>query len=111
MANDNGKILRIADLRAAIAGRMEDTASAPHDVLQMDFETHHDLKSAEGSADAIDVLRAAVRKVVPTLSDDEIAKYNMKQAEAILMLSGAGIAAVERLFPNAVRPESLISPA
>jgi hypothetical protein len=103
-------VLRIEELRNRVAGQME-VAGELHDVLQMDFETHHDLNVADGTANGIDALRVAVQKVVPSLAAETVARFNLDQAQAILTLSGAGITGVERMFPNAIGPESSTSPA
>lgn len=105
------KVLRLDQLRNKVAGQLE-VEGKSHDVLQMDFATHHDFAAAaEGSADGVEALRTTVQKVVPTLDAETIDRLNMDQAQAIIAFSGAGIEAVERLFPNAVRPESETSPA
>jgi hypothetical protein len=105
------KILSIAELRKRTAGEMEFEDGERHDVLQMDFETHQRLSAVDDSPDSFAVLRDVVRKVVPSLRDEQIMGLTPEIAQAILTMSGAGIAAVERLFPNAVRPEGQTSPA
>lgn len=108
------KILRIKNLRDIVAGEVEverpDGSVEKHNVLQMDFDAHQALAAAEGSAESITVLREIVQKVVPTLAAETVGTFNPDTAQAILTLSGAGIDAVEKLFPNAVSPEPPTSP-
>lgn len=101
------KIVRLAELRGIIVGQIEDNSGVTHDVLNnLDFDEHQRLKESETNGDGVIAMRDAVKRVVPTLSDKEIGTINSEQAQAILMLAGAGLAAVERLFPNAVRSET-----
>lgn len=95
------KKLRIAELCNSVAGTMEDLAGQDHNVLQLDLETQQAIEQGDGSMETV---RAAVKKAVPTLPDGEIGKYTFDQLQAILMMAGAGIDAVEKAFPNAVRP-------
>lgn len=100
------KILRVAEIQATVVGRVEGPTGVLHDVLPLTFDTHQRLAAAEGSANSLAELRACVESVVPTMSAAEVGGLTAQSAEAILMLAGAGIEAVEKMFPNAVRPET-----
>lgn len=100
------KILRLTDLQAKIVGQVEGPTGVVHDVRPLTFDTHQRLATAEGSENSMTELQACVRAVVPTMTPEEIGQLTTESAQAILMLAGAGIEAVERMFPNAVRPET-----
>ena len=99
------KVLRLADVQNAVAGPLVTAKGVRHDVRQLDFDAHQALQQAD-DATGIDVLRSAVGRVVPTMTPEEIGALTVASAQAILMLAGAGIAAVEGAFPNAVGPET-----
>lgn len=99
------KVLYLDELRNRVAGQF-DLDGKKHDVLQIDFETHQRLTASDGTADSLAAIRESVRKVAPTLTEEQLLGMNLDMAQAVLTLSGAGIAAVEVMFPNAVRPES-----
>lgn len=106
------KILRIAEIQAALAGQVEGPTGTIHDVRPLTFDTHQRLTAADGSGDSVAELRACVEAVVPTMTAAEVGGLTSASAQAILMLAGAGIEAVEKMFPNAVRPAtSSTSPA
>ena len=104
------KVLKLNALRNPVAGQIELADGSVHDVLTMDFGTHHSLESADAK-DSVSAVREAVRKVVPSLTDQEVDALQIEEGQAIMTLSGAGIEAVEKMFPNAVRPEGQTSPA
>lgn len=100
------KILRVAEIQAASVGQVEGPTGVVHDVRPLTFDTHQRLAAAEGAANSLAELRACVEAVVPTMSAAEVGGLTSASAEAILMLAGAGIEAVEKMFPNAMRPET-----
>lgn len=102
------KILRIDVLRSRIVGEIE-IDGASHNVKPMTFAAHQTLEGADDRS-SIAAMRDAVRLVVPTLSDEQLASLDADIGKAILTLAGAGIEAVEALFPNAVSPEGPTSP-
>lgn len=103
------KVISITHLRERVAGRME-INGAEHDVRQVTAGVYQSLKGAAPSEN-MDAIIASVREVVPTLTPEEVAKLTRDQMEAILMCAGGGIERVEAMFPNAVGPETPISPA
>ena len=100
------KILRIAEIQSSVVGQMEWPVGTIHDVRPLTFDTHQRLQHAESSADSLSELRACVAEVVPTMATEDLGRLAATSAQAILMLAGAGIEAVEKMFPNAVRPET-----
>lgn len=104
-------VLKVAALRDAVAGEMEDSTGTLHNVLSITFDQQQALMAAEEGLDEMTRVRRLVRQLVPTLTETELGSYNLEQAKAISAVSTAGIRAVERAFPNAVGPASVTSPA
>jgi hypothetical protein len=100
------KILRVAEIQAEVVGQMESHTGAVHDVRPLTFDTYQRLTAADATANSLLELRACVEAVVPTLTTEEVGQLTAASAQAILTLAGAGIEAVEAMFPNAVRPET-----
>lgn len=100
------KVVRLAPLRDLVAGQIEDNSGKVHDVRQLDFDENQRLAEADGTANGITAIRNAVKRVVPTMSDAEIGTLTTDQAQVILTLAGAGMQAVEKLFPNVLGSET-----
>lgn len=101
------KMLTIDTLRR----RVVDTITVDgkrHDVLALDFATHEMLEKSEtlSPGEGVAAVRRAVKYVVPTLTDEEIGRLEVDHAQQILMLANSNVEVVEKMFPNAVRPET-----
>lgn len=114
----SGRVLRLTELRSAIAGQVEDSTGMAHDVHSITFEQHQGLMAtnvADADAPTVDEMtrvKNLVAQLVPTLPKNELMQLNLEAAKAITAMATAGIAAVEAAFPNAVGPASTtISPA
>jgi hypothetical protein len=110
-------VLRVAELRNAVAGQMQDFAGNVHDILSITHEQHQGLMATHvanpdaPTPDEMTRVRRLVEQLVPTLSKEEILKYNLEICKAITATATAGIKAVESAYPNAVGPASMTSPA
>lgn len=104
-------VLKVGNLRNAVAGEMEDSTGRLHDVLSITFDQQQALLAQDESVDEMTRVRRLVAELVPTLAAAELGTYNLEQAKAITAVASAGVRAVERAFPNAVGPASGTSPA
>lgn len=104
-------VLRLADLRSAVAGQIQDSKGTVHDVLSITFEQHQGLIATDVTADEMTRVRVLVEQLVPTLPKAEVMALSLQAATAITAMATAGIKAVEDAYPNAVGPASEISPA
>ena len=101
--NDQKNVVSISTARKKIMGPIM-VDGVEHDVRQLDFGTNHRIGEAEGSARYLDVIRDAVRTVCPTLSVEQVDAMGLDEGQVILLYAGAGIEAVEKMFPNVVSP-------
>lgn len=103
------KILRLDLIESPIAGTMELANGDRHDVLQPTVRQQQVLVAVEqnpGAADFLEMYRV-VRELVPTLTDDQFGALSNEQVTAIVTMASGNIEAVEKLFPNAVSPETV----
>lgn len=101
--------LRFESVRRRVAGEIE-IDGCIHPVLQMDVATQETLEKPD-PGDGLKVAREAVRKLVPSITNEDLGVLYFDDLEKILMLAGAGLEAVEKAFPNASGPEGQTSPA
>lgn len=103
------KVLRIAELRNAVAGQIEDSTGRLHDVRQIDLETYQAFKNPPDGVDEFEYIFEVAKKLVPSLPLEELQSLGLEAARAITMMAGGGIDLVEAQFPNAVRPATAVS--
>lgn len=108
--SDNGKVLDLRSLQNAIAGKIE-IKEGRHDVLRFNAEQYQiALNLQTDPMLAIERTVALVVEIVPTLTVEQVRKQDPLVLQAIITLASQGIAAVEKLFPNAASPETSTFP-
>jgi hypothetical protein len=106
--SDNVKVLSISSLRQPVAGIVEiDGERYP---VRKYTGLQYQRAAALSPASPVTELYGLVQEVVPALPAPALLALDREQVEAILLLANQGIAAVERLFPNALSPEPPTSP-
>lgn len=104
------KILRLDRIQHPVAGQFQlEPNGTIHDVLQPTVSGQQALVAIESDPSAkreIAELHALVRALVPSLTDEEFGKLTDPQITAIVTLASSNIDIVEKLFPNAVSPET-----
>lgn len=94
------------------AGRIALEDGTEHDVIQIKSHIYHTLNAARGEGLAyIDALHAAVRELVPTLSDQQAGELTANDENDIVAISGLGVEAVEKMYadPNVASPPTSTS--
>lgn len=102
------KILRLDLIESPVAGQFDLGDGKLHDVLQPTIRQQQILISIESNptAASFDEMHAVVRALVPSLSDEQFGALSNEQVTAIVTMATGNIDAVEKLFPNAVSPET-----
>lgn len=103
MAETN-RIFDLDALRRRVAGRIR-IAGTEYDVLQLTGATVQSLRRTDDPAGAFERALAASRRCAPDVPADAMTDLNVDQIMAIVTMAGAGIAAVEVMFPNVNSPE------
>jgi hypothetical protein len=98
------KVVDIDRLAGIVAGRAR-IDGVVHDVLKAKGRTIQSIRAARGS-DSSAAMFDAVRKCVPSLPEGAEFDLTMEQATAIFGIATAGVAAVEAMFPNVLRPDA-----
>jgi hypothetical protein len=98
----------ISTARRKIMGTIE-VNGVKHEVHQLTFGINQSINAAEGTARALVAVQDAVREVCPTLPEETLAAMSLDDGQVVLLFAGAGVRAVEAMFPNAVSPETPIS--
>ncbi len=106
---DETKVFDVDRLGATVAGYIT-VNKRRHDVLQIKGRQQQSLRSATGRQ-YTERLYQVVAEVAPTLTPEEVGELNVDQANAIMGVSGAGVEAIEALYPpNADSPATPTSP-
>lgn len=100
---DEIRVVDIDRLARVVAGRVK-IEGVEYDVLKAKGRTIQSIKAAR-AADTSERMFDAVRECIPTLPKDLEFELNMEQATAIFGIATAGVAAVEAMFPNVLRPD------
>lgn len=103
------KIVSISTTRRRVVASVEIDAKL-YDVHAIVANDHAELKVAEDAGDVPGMV-AIARRLVPEAPEEAFGRMEQEQLQQILILAGTGIEAVEKMFPNAVRPETSTSPA
>lgn len=96
-------MVSIEELRNPVAGVIE-VNGEPYNVLKFRGHQYQEAASFDGETSMMRFYEL-VAKVVPSLPWDAVLEFDAAQCAALLVMAGQGIAAVERLFPNAVSPD------
>ncbi len=102
------KILDLGQIRNR-SGRVRLEDGTQHDVFPTKGRTYRGLRAAT-KEEAVDKVYAAAKECIPSATAEQIDELTLEQANAVLAIAGAGIAAVEALYPNAVSPATSTSP-
>ncbi len=105
----DGKVFDIDRLQNAVAGTIK-VDGVPHAVLQITGAQQQSFRAAR-AGEAGERMYEIVAACVPTLTHERVLAFNRDQVAAIFGVSGAGVAAVEALFPpNVESPATSTSP-
>lgn len=102
------KILRLDLIESPVAGQFSLGDGKEHDVRQPNIRQQQILVAIEQapSAEGLLEMQAVVRQLVPSLSDEQFGSLSNEQLQAIVTLASSNIDVVEKMFPNAVSPET-----
>jgi len=110
MSETNGKVIDLRSLQNAIAGKVE-LNDGVHDVRKLTAEQYQivlgNQEADEATQLALSIDMAAECTGIPI---EAIRKFPPDAIRGIVTLAGAGVAAVEKLFPNGNSPEASTSP-
>lgn len=107
MAEPN-KVISISTAKKKVMGTIV-VDGVEHEVLQLDFGTNQALMHSDGTSAYLGAIRDAIATICPTLSPETIDRLGLDDGQVILLYAGAGVKAVEAMFPNAVSPETQTS--
>jgi hypothetical protein len=95
------KTYPIGQFRKA-AGRIALEDGSAHDVMQIKSRIRQTLKAATAET-YIDLMTAAVRELVPTLTDAQDGELTDEDRNDIIAIAGLGVEAVERIHAAALK--------
>lgn len=102
------KVISIVTARKKVMGTIL-VDGIEHAVHQLDFGTNQKLQETDATSGYLGSVRDALRAVCPTLTEGTIDAMGLDDGQAILLYAGAGVKAVEAMFPNVVSPETQTS--
>lgn len=94
------KIVKLGYLLTEVAGRVNLFGDRVDDVLPVNAREYQELDVRETSDDDIAPALAIIRRVVPSLTEDEIGQLNLKAIGAIFAIAKYGVGEVEEALPN-----------
>ena len=96
-------VVSITTAKKKVIGQME-VDGVMYDVFQLNFDQSQRIDAAEG-AEVLPTIHTIITEVMPMLPATTLGQVSIDDGKVIIAFAGAGVRAVEAMFPNAVKPE------
>lgn len=104
---DTKKVLILRNVQSRVAGQVELDDGSTHDIRRINGLHAQELVATDSSQRVLR-LYAIARECIPTANAEDINGLDTEAINAIVSVASRGIDEVEALFPNAIRPATVV---